>query len=60
MKNQKQFIKVISLSKTHALVTICADLWTKEKRIERLALSGKSEPIGSFISTTDSEILLGY
>lgn len=60
MKNQKQFIKTLSVSKTHALVTICANLWTKEGMIESLSYSGKSEPIGSSVSSIDAQILLGY
>ena len=60
MKNQKQFIKTLSVSKTFALVTICANLWSKEERIESLAYRGKSEPIGSFTSSIDAQILLGY
>lgn len=60
MKNQKQFIKTLSVSKTHALVTICANLWTEKERIEALSYRGKSEPIGSFVSSIDAQILLGY
>lgn len=60
MKNQKEFIKVLSVSKTHASVTICANIWTEEQRIKGLSLSGKSVPIGSFNSSIDAQILLGY
>ena len=60
MKNQKQFIKTLSVSKTRALVTICANLWTKEERIEALSYRGKSEPIGSFVTSIDASNLLGY
>ena len=60
MKNQKQYVKVLSISKTHALVTICANVWTEEERIKALTLRGKPEPMGAYTSSIDAQILLGY
>ena len=60
MKNQKQFIKTLSISKTQTLVTICANIWSKEMEIETYVYLGKPEPIGSFVSSIDASILLGY
>ena len=61
MKNQKQFIKSFTVSKTRATFVIHANLTTKEMRIKTLGYCGKGVPIGadSWIAI-DSEILLGY
>ena len=61
MKNQKQFIKAFTVSKTNASVVIHANLRTKEMRIEDRAYFGKPLPIGAVAwAKIDSEILLGY
>lgn len=59
MKNQKEYIKDITMSKTHVSVLIHANIGTKEVMIRGFQYCGKGFPYGDTVSDLAPN-LLGY